>query len=186
MLTCIKMKTQILEKIDIPSGVECEYKDKILICKKNSTELKRKINIPNVTISLKDDSIIFTSKKATKQEKKTITSYLYHIKNIFEGLEKKFLYKLESCNVHFPMTLKVEGNKLIINNFLGEKTPRYAEILPNVDVQIKGNSISISAHDKEAAGQTSANFEKATKVSNRDRRIFQDGIYITEKPGDKK
>jgi len=180
------MKTLFLEKIDIPSGIECEYKDKTLICRKNSIELKRKINIPNVSITFKDNSITFTSKKAAKKERKTITSYLYHIKNIFEGLEKKFVYKLEACNVHFPMTLKIEGNKLIINNFLGEKTPRYAEILSNVDVQIKGTLISISSHDKEAAGQTSANFEKATKVSNRDRRIFQDGIYITEKPGDKK
>jgi large subunit ribosomal protein L6 len=80
------------------------------------------------------------------------------------------------------MTLKVEGSKLAINNFLGEKKPRFAEILPNVNVDIKGQNITVSSPDKEAAGQTAANFEKATKVKNRDRRIFQDGIYIVEKP----
>ena len=105
---------------------------------------------------------------------------------MFKGINEKFAYKLEACNVHFPMTLKIEGNKLAINNFLGEKTPRHAEILPNVDVDIKGQVITLTSHDKEAAGQTAANFEKATKVRNRDRRIFQDGIYITQKPGDKK
>ena len=84
------------------------------------------------------------------------------------------------------MTLKIEGNKLAVNNFLGEKIPRYAYILPNVEVQIKGSLITILSTDKEAAGQTAANFEKATKVTNRDRRIFQDGIYIHDKPGDKK
>ncbi|MDO8508418.1 MAG: 50S ribosomal protein L6 [Nanoarchaeota archaeon] len=178
------MKTKITEQIEIPSSVECEYKDKILICKKGSLELKRKIAIPKVKISLKDGNIIFHSEKATKIEKKSIVSFIYHIKNMFQGLDKKFAYKLESCNVHFPMTLKVEGSRLIINNFLGEKTPRHANILPNVDVQIKGNLITISSHEKESAGQTAANFEKSTKVTNRDRRIFQDGIYITEKPGE--
>jgi len=83
------------------------------------------------------------------------------------------------------MTLKLEGDKLKISNFLGEKISRVAQVLPNVEVEIKGNEITISSHNKESAGQTAANFEKATKVKGRDRRIFQDGIFITHKPGDK-
>ena len=31
--------------------------------------------------------------------------------------------------------------------------------------------------DKEKVGQTVANIERATKVKNRDIRVFQDGIY---------
>jgi large subunit ribosomal protein L6 len=81
------------------------------------------------------------------------------------------------------MILKLDKNKLIISNFLGEKVSRHATILPNVDVQIKGAKITITSNDKEAAGQTAANIEKASIVRNRDRRVFQDGIYIIEKPG---
>ena len=79
------------------------------------------------------------------------------------------------------MTLKIKNNELIINNFLGEKVPRKATIFPNVEVEIKGNIIKVSSIDKEAAGHTAANMEKATKVKKRDRRIFQDGIFITKK-----
>ena len=95
------------------------------------------------------------------------------------------MYHLEAVNVHFPMSLKIEGGKLAINNFFGEKTPRYAKILPNVEVKLEGQKIIIISSNKEAAGQTAANFEKATKIKNRDKRIYQDGIYITQKPGRK-
>lgn len=180
------MKNKIEEKISIPEGFSCEYKNQIIICKKDSINLFRKIDVSDIEIKIKDSVITLYCKNATKREKKIINSFIEHIKNMFKGMNEKFAYKLEACNVHFPMTLKIEGNKLAINNFLGEKTPRYAEILPNVDVDIKGQVITLASHDKEAAGQTAANFEKATKVRNRDRRIFQDGIYITQKPGDKK
>jgi large subunit ribosomal protein L6 len=69
---------------------------------------------------------------------------------------------------------------------LGEKIPRYANIISGVEINVKGQEITITSHDIEAAGQTAANIEKATKVRNRDRRIFQDGIYIVEKPGREK
>ena len=180
------MKKPITEEIEIPQGVSCHYDGSILSCKKDSIETKRKIELPNVIISVKDSKIVFSSTRSNKKDRNAIISFIQHIKNMFLGLEKKFTYKLEACNVHFPMTLKVEGNKLAINNFLGEKTPRFAEIIPEVEVQIKGNIITLSSHDKEAAGQTAGNFEKATKVRNRDRRIFQDGIYIVEKAEEKR
>ena len=179
------MRKEFIQEIEIPEGIECKYEDKTLICKKGETESKRKIDIPRTKIKVSEGKIIFLSDLANKNERKTIMSFLAHLRNIFRGIEEKFVYRLESANVHFPMTVKVEGNKLIINNFLGEKISRKADILPNVKVEIKGHEITVSSSDKEAAGQTAGNFEKATKVKGRDLRIFQDGVYIVKKPGDK-
>ncbi len=176
------MKKQLSQTLQIPEGIECTYKEDILNCKKDQLELSHKIHAPTINLKITDKQIEIVCEKGNKLDYKKLMTFKAHINNIFRGLTENFIYKLEICNVHFPMTAKAEGDKLAINNFLGEKVPRYAKILPNVEVKIEGNQITITSHDKEAAGQTAANFEQATKVKGRDRRIYQDGIFITEKP----
>lgn len=176
------MKMKIQEELQIPSGVQCNFNGKIFNVSKGSVSLNRKIDLPSVKIEIKGDLIVLSAMKGNKNELKYIKSTVAHIKNLFIGLDKKYTYKLEACNVHFPMTLKVDAGSLIINNFLGEKVPRKAKITSGVEVDVKGAKITVTSHDKEAAGETATNIEKATKIKNRDRRIFQDGIFIVEKP----
>ncbi len=181
----IKMKTKINEKILIPEGIICEYESGILKCKKGSSETVRKIELRQTDLKIKNNEIVLECKKGNKNNFKIIKSAVAHINNMLNGLEEKFVYKLEACNVHFPITMKIDSGKLVITNFLGEKTPRIAKIFPGANVEIKGPQITITSHDREAAGKTAANMEKATKIKARDRRIYQDGIFITSKPGRK-
>jgi large subunit ribosomal protein L6 len=102
---------------------------------------------------------------------------------MISGVQEDFIYKLEIANVHFPMNVKVEGENVVIKSFLGETTERNAKIIPKASVEVKGNQIEVKSANIEAAGQTAANIEKATRLTGRDRRVFQDGIFITEKPG---
>lgn len=176
------MKEKIIEVIEAPEGVNCNYQDHKLTCTKGSLAISRQFKSPEIKINVEKNKISVSCDKATKNQYKIIKSLIAHIKNIFLGLDEKFKYELEAVNVHFPMTFKVEGNKVAISNFLGEKTPRYAKILQNVNVEIKGQKITVSSNDREAAGQTAANLEKATSIKGRDRRIFQDGIFIVSKP----
>ncbi len=180
------MKKEIIESMDIPEGITCAFSDSTLACKKDSSVLSKKFSIPKVKIEVKNSKIILSSKEGSKKEFKMIKSAIAHIKNIFNGLKTKFVYHLEACNLHFPMILKIEKDELVINNFLGEKVPRRAKILPEVKIEVNGYKITLTSANREAAGQTATNIEKATKITYRDRRIFQDGIFITEKPEDSK
>ncbi len=74
----------------------------------------------------------------------------------------------------------------MIKNFLGEKVDRILEVPDGVDVEIKKEIITVKSPNKELAGQASANFETATRIRGRDKRTFQDGIYIIEKGGKRK
>ena len=179
-------RIDLYEEIEIPEGITANIEDYELIMKKDSDELKRKLNLL-VNIKLEGNKIIFESKKASKREKKIFGTMKAHINNMIKGLTEKFKYKLQTANVHFPMTVSVdkEKNILIIKNFLGEKTDRIIKLIPGVDVKIDKDIIEIESIDIEKAGQCAANIEKGAKVKNKDRRIYQDGIYIIEKPGRK-
>ncbi|HLC99276.1 MAG TPA: 50S ribosomal protein L6, partial [Candidatus Nanoarchaeia archaeon] len=81
------------------------------------------------------------------------------------------------------MNVSVSGNEFNVANFLGEKTPRKLKIKDGVKVKVEGEFVVVEGIRKEDAGQVAANIEILTKVKGRDRRIFQDGIYIIEKDG---
>ena len=135
-----------------------------------------------VSVKVADGKIVLSAKGATRRESKMIGTIWAHLKNMVKGIGEDFVYELEVCNVHFPMNVKVDGDKITIKSFLGETTERVAKILTGVKVDIKGNQITVTSDNIEAAGQTAANLEKATRLTGRDRRIFQDGIFITKKP----
>jgi large subunit ribosomal protein L6 len=97
------------------------------------------------------------------------------------GLTDGFAYHMKIVYAHFPMTVKKTGNKITIENFLGERHPRTSKIVGDADVQIKGDEVIVSGINKEHVGQTMANMEQATKIKGRDPRVFQDGIYLVSK-----
>jgi large subunit ribosomal protein L6 len=100
---------------------------------------------------------------------------------MIKGVTQGYECQMKTVFSHFPIKTSVDGNQLVIQNFLGERFARRAEILENIKVEVKGEIIILTGIDKEKVGQTAANIERATKVKNRDIRVFQDGIYITKR-----
>lgn len=185
MLTFIKMKKEIFENIEIPEGIKIEVVENEIKVKGPEGEISRKFDPGKAKIELKENQIVIGHKSASKNEKKRIYTIAAHIKNMFKGVTTKFEYKLKICYGHFPFTLKQEGNKVIVKNFLGEKVDRVVNLPEGIEIQITKDLITIKSVDKELAGQASANFETATKIKGRDKRKFQDGVYIIEKDGKK-
>jgi large subunit ribosomal protein L6 len=172
---------RLRKEIEIPEGISVDFKNRIFTVSKADNSVARPLYYPTIEVKLESNKIVIEPKKCSKREKKMINTFAAHIKNMIEGVEKPYEYKVKICSSHFPMNVAVKENKIVIKNFLGEKIPREAVIRPNVKAKIEGDDVVIISPDKEAAGQTAANCESATRITNRDRRIFQDGLWINQK-----
>lgn len=183
LLIFIRMNKDLMREIEIAEGVDVLVSGNEFVVKGDGKEIKRKFDIGKIKIAVGNKKVVLSAKGASKREAKMMGTIWAHLKNMIKGLGEDFVYELEICHVHFPMNVKAEGNRIIIKSFLGETTVREAKVLEGVKVDVRGNKITVTSYDIEAAGQVAANLEKATKLTGRDRRIFQDGIFITKKPG---
>ena len=172
----------IKEKISIPENVEISYAEGIITVKGEKGTISKKLTHPRLKVAVTKETVdISCTDSPKRKEKALVGTFVAHINNLIKGVTEGFEYKMKTVFSHFPIKTSVDGNHFIIENFLGERSARKAKILEGIDVEIKGDTISVKGIDKERVGQTVANIERASKVKNRDVRIFQDGIYRISK-----
>lgn len=169
------------KRLSIPNGVDIEVKEKNVIVSGPKGQLSRDFSDPRfdrqITIEKTGGEIVVTGSD-NRKIKAMIGTTISHVKNMVIGVTKCHRYKMKIIFTHFPMTVEVKDKKILIRNFFGEKGARVAKIFGDAEVKVQKDEILITSPNKEAAGQTAANIEKACKLSKRDRRVFSDGIFI--------
>ena len=168
---------EIKKEINIPDAVTANLENNVLTIKGEKGEIKRSFSHPLVIVKISNNKIIVEGKNVRRKQKALIGTFTAHIKNMIKGTTKGFEYKMKTVFSHFPIKTSVEGDVFVIQNFLGERAPRKAKILEGVNVEAKGENVTVSGIDKEKVGQTVANIERATSVKKRDIRVYQDGVY---------
>ena len=169
------------KEIKIIEGISFSKQGKELVFTKEGKVNRMELFHPLVEITSSEGRILLKSKRDNRNIKMLINTFSSHINNLMKGLIKPFVYKLKICGSHFPITVKVEGKNIIINNYLGEKVPRKCRIIGDAQVSVENNIITVKSTNKEYAGTTAGVIEKTGQIRIHDRRIFQDGIYIIEK-----
>jgi len=174
---------ELKDELKIPEGIAVSLQNGTFEVKGKKGAINRKLVNPRVKIYVEGEKVVFETKMPTKRDKKIINTYKAHLKNMFHGVKEAFVYRLKICSGHFPMNVSAAGNEFIVKNFLGEKVPRKIKFdSKNVSIKVDGTEVIVEGMDKEKTGQTAASIEQLTRRAGFDRRIFQDGIYITEKP----
>ncbi len=170
------------KEVEIPQGMEVIVSGNTVTLRANGKEESREFNIRKVKISKKNGVIEIEGLDKKRKTNALVSTVAAHIKNMALGLQHGYEYRLKAVFSHFPMAIKVEGKKVVISNFAGEKKPRYSEIVgENTKVEVKGKEIIVSGPSKEMVAQTAANIERVARVKNKDLRVFQDGIYLVSK-----
>ena len=98
---------------------------------------------------------------------------------MFKGVEKGFSYKLKIVFAHFPISVKVKGKEIHVENFFGERSARISRIVGDTtNVKVIGDDVVVEGPSLEDVSQTAANIESSTRVKGKDQRVFLDGLYI--------
>ncbi|MGC8584817.1 MAG: 50S ribosomal protein L6 [Thermoplasmata archaeon] len=172
---------EIEYRIEIPEKVSAKYDNGKLTIKGPKGEISRVFMDDNVRMELDGKVIRIYVKLPKKRDAAIAGTWNAHVRNMINGVENEYTYKLKVVYAHFPMKINVKGKEIVIENFLGEKRPRKALIYGNVKVEVKNDIILVHGPNIEDVGQTAANIERATRIKDYDPRVFQDGIYIINK-----
>ena len=169
----------VIKEVEIPADVEVKVEGSKVIVKGPKGSLERDFShAKGIIMGVKDNKFIVEAYFANARKRALVGTIAAHVKNMITGVTKGFRYKLKIIYSHFPVTVNVKGDKVVITNFLGEKAPRVADVMPGVKVKVQGQDVIVEGIDIEKVAQTAANIERATKIKDLDRRKFMDGIYI--------
>ncbi len=175
-------KTPLIEQeVKIPPEVTVNVEGKKVTVSGPLGKLERDFGITPVEIQIKDAAVKLSVRNARSFEKALIGTTAAHIRNMIIGVTKGYEYKLKIVYSHFPMTVKVQGRDIIIENLIGERDVRRAKAVGNTEVIVKDDDIIVKGINIEEVGQTAANIQQATKIRKKDVRTFMDGIYVYEK-----
>src|SRR5947208_13672377 len=169
--------------VSIPHHVSVQVKGRTVKVKGPLGSLEEDLSHLTVSIDVDDNKVRLETTWPRKREIGMLGTAAAHVRNMLKGVTQGYRYELRTVNAHFPVTVKVDekAKVLKIENFTGEKTPRYAKIVEGVKVDVNGEDISVQGIDLKSVSQTAANIQDSTKIKKKDLRVFLDGIYVSGK-----
>ena len=172
---------ELTREFEIPEKVQVEIEEGTVRASGPKGSMTKSLGGRGIQIQLEDGKIVMVSHYPSTRQAAIFGMRAALVRNLIDGVTKGFQSRLKVISSHFPITTEVKEGHVLINNFLGERYPRRASIHEGVEVSVEGEFVTVSGIDRDAVAQTAANIEQATVVRGRDRRVFQDGIYLVEK-----
>ncbi len=172
---------EISKTIQVPDNVDVSLDGKKVNVKGAKGSLIRDFTFASITIEGEGKNIRIWAKWPRKKEAALVGTITSHIQNMITGVTKGYQYKLKIVFSHFPISVKLQGRSILIENFTGERRGRSIKLIGDVKVKIEPDDIIVEGINLEHVSQTAANIEQATRVRNKDPRVFLDGIYVYER-----
>ncbi len=169
-------------EIEIPDGVTATMDRFDITVEGDNGRVTRRLWYPDVTVTVEGDTVVIETDDDNAKTRATVGTFESHVANMIHGVTEGWEYTMEVFYSHFPMQVSVQGEEVVIENFLGERAPRRTPIRGDTEVSVDGEVLTIAGPSIEDVGQTAADIEQLTRVSGKDTRVFQDGVYITETP----
>ena len=174
-----KIKIGALE-VEVPEGITVEIKGNEIDIKGSLGSNRRIFNDALLEVKKSDRKLLITPVRDRGLEKKSRTSQISmkkEIENDIRGVSQYYERKMRMVFAHFPINVEVKGSVLQINNIIGERFPRRANIVGSTKIEAKGQNVRVYGTSLDDVSQTAANIRQACRIRNKDSRVFQDGLY---------
>jgi len=173
----------IESKFEFPKEIKTEFKEKVLkVIGPKGDITKSFAHARTIDIAIEKNIITFSCSFPRRKQREMMGTLLAHVKNMVRGVTiGPFVTKMKIVYSHFPITVNVKGDEVLVENFLGERAPRRAKIFGKTKVKVAGDDVIVESINREAAGQTASNIRRVCKIKNKDPRTFQDGIFQYQK-----
>ncbi|HKT22149.1 MAG TPA: 50S ribosomal protein L6 [Nitrososphaerales archaeon] len=164
--------------VEMPDGVAASLQGRTLTIKGRLGTANKGFDKINVNIAVEGKKVVVSPFSAKRKDNIIINTVTSIINNMVTGVTKGYTYKVKVVYAHFPITVKTKGKQVLVENFVGERSPRVSEIVGDTKVTVEGDDVIVKGVSLEDVGQTAANIELATKIKRKDQRVFLDGLYI--------
>lgn len=173
-----KAMEDIIAEVAIPDKVTAKFADNILEVSGPKGTVKKDFEKIPVNLTIESQRIVIKPYGKRKRDLAITNTCRSVIRNMILGVVNGYTYKLKVVYAHFPISLKIKGRQISIENFFGERSPRVIDIIGDCKVSAEGEDLVIKGPSLEDVSQTAANVELGTKIKDKDSRVFLDGLYI--------
>lgn len=169
------------ETVEIPEDVEVRIEGRQVLVSGPLGKLERDFSHAPIEIRLEDGRVTVEARWPDKRQAAMVGTVRSHVRNMVRGVQKGFTYKLKTVFAHFPVNVQIQGNKVVIENFGGERRPRVVRIPEGLKVSVEGDDIIVKGMDLERVSRAATMIQQATRIKKKDPRVFLDGIYVYER-----
>ncbi len=173
---------EIIAQVEAPAGVSIRKQDNLLEIKGKLGNVKKDFTKLPATVTVEGNKIMIKPYGRRKRDLAVTNTARSVITGMIKGVEKGYTYKLKIIFAHFPISVKVKGKEIHVENFFGERSARISQIVGDATkVSVIGEDVIVQGPSLEDVSQTAANIELSTKTKGKDQRVFLDGLYIYSK-----
>jgi large subunit ribosomal protein L6 len=173
---------EITAEVEAPASVTIKKEGNLIEVKGPLGTVKKDFTKLPATVTVQGNMITIKPYGTRKRDLAITNTARSIIGGMIKGVEKGYTYKLKIIFAHFPISVKVKGKEVHVENFFGERSARISRIIGEATkVSIAGEDVVIQGPSLEDVSQTAANIELSTRTKGKDQRVFLDGLYIYSK-----
>ncbi|MGC8644760.1 MAG: 50S ribosomal protein L6 [Thermoplasmata archaeon] len=167
--------------LEIPQGVSVKQNGFQLEISGKKGKIIKSFKNEFARIEVKEGKVRIYLLREKRSDLAVLGTWKSILESAFTGVTRGFIYTMKIVYAHFPVKVTVKGTQVLLDNFLGEKSPRVIDVPSEVKVAVKGDTVTVEGSDLEVIGNAAAKIERMSKIKGFDPRVFQDGIYIVRK-----